>query len=123
MALRELVGKVSLQAVPASIGALLSQTQLGHSEEEQVPRGGTASYASEMFLMAVGALFLALNLAPTEEMVQIAAGLGETGTIVLMLASLAAMHTFVYAVAFRGSPVDHRTASGWSVLMRFDAPR
>jgi putative integral membrane protein (TIGR02587 family) len=72
-----------------------------------------------MFIMAVGALFLAFNLAPTEEMVQIAAGLGKWGAIVLMLASLAAMHTFVYAVAFRGSPEDHRTASGWSVLMRF----
>ena len=119
MALREAVGKVSLQAVPASIGALLSQTQLGDREAGKALRGGTASYASELFIMAVGALFLAFNLAPTEEMVQIAAGLGEWGTIALVLASLAAMHTFVYAVAFRGSPEDHRTASGWSVLMRF----
>lgn len=119
MALREAVGKVSLQAVPASIGALLAQTQLGHQEAGQSLRGGAASYASEMFIMAVGALFLAFNLAPTEEMVQIAAGLGEWGTIALMLASLAAMHTFVYAVAFRGSPEDHRSASGWSVLVRF----
>jgi putative integral membrane protein (TIGR02587 family) len=119
MAMRELVGKVSLQAVPASIGALLSQTQLGHQQGEQALRGGAASYASEMFIMAVGALFLAFNLAPTEEMVQIAAGLGEWGTIALMGASLAAMHTFVYAVAFRGSPQDHRTASAWSVLLRF----
>ncbi|MCY1560265.1 putative integral membrane protein [compost metagenome] len=69
--------------------------------------------------MAVGALFLAFNVAPTEEMLLIAAGLSSWGAIALVAASIAAMHSFVYAVAFRGSPEDHRHASAWSVLMRF----
>ncbi len=116
---REMVGQVSLQAVPASIGALLSQVQLGGKDARQQPRGGVALYWSQLYIMSVGALFLAFNLAPTEEMVQIAAGLSEGRTALLIVVSVAAMHVFVYAVAFRGQPQDHQNASGWSVLMRF----
>lgn len=115
----EVVGRVALQAVPASIGALLSQAQLGHSDQARALRGGSNSYASDLFIMAVGALFLAFNVAPTEEMLLIATGLSPWGAIALVAASIAAMHSFVYAVAFRGSPQDHRHASAWSVLMRF----
>jgi putative integral membrane protein (TIGR02587 family) len=119
MSLREIVGKVSLQAVPASIGALLSQAQLGDRDVTQLPRGGVARYWSELFIMGVGALYLAFNVAPTDEMMMIAMGLSQLGTVVLILVSVAAMHTFVYAVAFRGRPEDRETASVWSVLMRF----
>jgi len=119
MSAREIVGKVSLQAVPASIGALLSQDQLGEQDEAEVARGGASSYWSELFIMAVGALFLAFNLAPTQEMVLIAFRLSSLATVVLMAVSLLAMHTFVYAVSFRGRPEDHRSASSLSVLLRF----
>jgi putative integral membrane protein (TIGR02587 family) len=115
--LREGVGMVSLQAVPASIGALLAQSQLGHTDDEKEPRGGVARYASELFLMGVGALFLAFNLAPTEEMVLIAYRLPAWAAVLLMLVSVLAMHTFVYTVAFRGQPEDR--AGGWSLLARF----
>ncbi|MBE7366056.1 TIGR02587 family membrane protein [Ramlibacter pallidus] len=117
MSVREVVGKVSLQAVPASIGALLAQSQLGHQDEAQEPRGGVARYASDLFIMGVGALFLAFNLAPTEEMLLIALRLPPWGGALLMVVSVVVMHTFVYAVAFRGQPEDR--AGGWSVLARF----
>lgn len=119
MSPRELLGKVALQAVPASIGALLAQSQLGEEDAGQDVRGGAASYASDIFIMAVGALFLAFNLAPTEEMMMIALGLTGGGAALLMLLSVAVMHTFVYSVAFRGRPDEHRHASGWSLLARF----
>lgn len=119
MSARELVGKVALQAVPGSIGALLSQTQLGERDEAKEARGGEAGYWSDLFIMATGALFLAFNLAPTEEMVSIAFKLTNPAAVVLMAASLVAMHTFVYAVSFRGRPQDHRRASPASVFLRF----
>lgn len=119
MSMREWVGKVSLQAVPGSIGALLSQSQLGERDASQSPRGGVATYWSELFVMLVGALFLAFNLAPTEEMVQIAVKHSDLATCGLILASLLAMHVFVYGAAFRGRPDDHRSASSVSVLLRF----
>ncbi|WP_299763101.1 TIGR02587 family membrane protein [Ramlibacter sp.] len=119
MAWREIVGKVSLQALPASIGALLAQTQLGERDEAKSPRGGAEAYASELFIMAVGALFLAFNLAPTDEMMVIALQCTEWQAIVLMLLALAAMHAFVYALAFRGSHDKPRDASAWSIFLRF----
>lgn len=119
MSMRELVGKVSLQAVPASIGALLSQSQLGERDASQSTRGGVATYWTQLFIMVVGALFLAFNLAPTEEMVQVAVKLSSLATCGLILASLVAMHLFVYGAAFRGRPADHDNSSRLSVLLRF----
>ncbi|MCA0369303.1 MAG: TIGR02587 family membrane protein, partial [Proteobacteria bacterium] len=62
---REALGMVALQAVPGAMGALLARRQLsgdggGDTDEDQ------ASYFGELFLMAGGALFFALNIAPTE---------------------------------------------------------
>ena len=116
---RELVGNLSLQAIPASIGALLAQTLLGHTEEEQESRGGVNDYKSELFLMSVGAVFLAFNLAPTGEMVDIAVRISEWQAILLVLLSLAAMHGFVYSVAFRGRQHDPRQAPFHSLFLRF----
>jgi putative integral membrane protein (TIGR02587 family) len=118
MSWREVAGKVSLQALPASIGALLAQTLLGERETAGTARGGATAYASELFIMAVGALFLAFNVAPTEEMLLIAWRLGPLRAALLMLMSLAVIHTFVYSVAFRGRP-KHRPVSGWSLFLRF----
>jgi putative integral membrane protein (TIGR02587 family) len=117
--LREFVGKVSLQAVPASIGALLSQSQLGQSESGARMRGGRETYASELFIMAVGALFLAFNVAPTEEVLMIAQRLDGAQSLLLALATLATMHAFVYGAAFRGQPLDHVHARWPSVFARF----
>ena len=57
---REALGMVALQAIPGAMGALLARRQLsgdggGEGDEDQ------ASYFGELFLMAVGALFFALN--------------------------------------------------------------
>jgi putative integral membrane protein (TIGR02587 family) len=119
MPLRELVGTVSLQAIPASIGALLAQTQLGQREGAKTARGGASGYASDLFIMAVGALFLAFNLAPTDEMVVIALQGTEWQAILLIVLSLAAMHGFVFSVAFRGSAEKPGHVPAWSMFLRF----
>lgn len=120
--LRDHVGKVSLQAVPGSIGALLAQTQLGEREEVGEPRGGPGErYGSELFVMAVGALFLAFNLAPTEEMLLLAWRMSEPQAVVLIVVTLALMHAFVYGVAFRGRP-QRKPGPGWSLFLRFTVP-
>ena len=119
MSAQELVGIVSLQAVPASVGALLAQTQLGQEQTEQPARGGSTQYASELFIMSVGALFLAFNLAPTEEMLLIALRMSELQVIALMLLSLAAMHGFVYSVSFRGRAPRQPHESRLALVLRF----
>jgi putative integral membrane protein (TIGR02587 family) len=119
MSMRELVGQVSLQAVPASIGALLAQSQMGERKAGEARQGGVRRWSSEVFLMAVGALFLSFNLAPTEEMLLISLRIGPWMAILLILVSLAAMHAFVYGVDFRGRPDTADHAPGWNMFARF----
>jgi putative integral membrane protein (TIGR02587 family) len=101
MPLREIVGKIAIQAVPASIGALLARSQLGqNSQEPQGARG--QGYWSELVLMACGALFLSLNVAPTEEMLLIATMMTPWHAVATILVSLLIMHAFVFASDFKG---------------------
>lgn len=129
---REIVGMIALQAVPASIAAMLGRSQLGgQSDDEDVEGEGNdddpvhereTSYAGELFLMAVGALFLNLNVAPTEEMILLSYKMTPWRALVIIAASLAVMHGFVYALSFRGS---HDLAEGtpsWHAFVRFTLP-
>jgi len=87
--------------VPASIGAMLARSMLSgeHADRDDRPR---ESYGGELFIMMIGAVFLAFSIAPTEEVLILAAGLSPLRTIGLIIASLTLMHAFVYAVEFRG---------------------
>lgn len=114
----EVVGQVALQAGPAAVGALLARTQLGGGHAERPERGRFARYAGELFLMMAGALFLALNVAPTEEMVVIASQMTPWHALGLAVVSLTLMHAFVYVVEFRGQE-ERGDASGWSLFARY----
>jgi putative integral membrane protein (TIGR02587 family) len=97
------LGKITVQAVPASFGAMLGRTLLG-GERADADRRPRETYGGELFIMATGALFLSFSIAPTEEVTQLAARLSPGGAAVLALFSVALMHTFVYAVEFHGQP-------------------
>lgn len=119
MSLEEIIGKIALQALPAGIGATLAQSELGINKREQERKREHMPYAGEIFLMAVGALFLSLNLAPTEEMVLIAHQMTEWHAVALALLSIVIMHAFVYSLEFRGqAPIPPGTPY-WSVFLRF----
>lgn len=118
MSLDEIIGKVSLQAVPGSIGALLAHSQFGGGEKKQEEEE-EPGYWEEIFLMMVGALFLGFNVAPTEEMVLISYQMTEWHAIALIFLSLVIMHAFVYAVEFKGQGSIPPEVSAWSVFMRF----
>ncbi len=110
-ALHDAFGKVTVQTVPASIGAMLGRTLLGgeHADEDQ--RTPT-SYGGELFIMAAGALFLSFGIAPTDEVTLIALRLSPWSSTLLALVSLVLMHAFVYSVEFHGqaSRPEHSTA-------------
>ena len=113
MSIEDIVGKISLQAIIASIGAMLARSQLGQQDEEQREEDGRRDTdGGELFLATVGALFLAFNVAPTEEIVLIATMVTGWQALALVAVSLAIMHAFVYAVEFRGqaarAPRDRR---------------
>jgi putative integral membrane protein (TIGR02587 family) len=117
-ALPDAFGKVTVQTVPASIGAMLGRTLLGgeRADEDQRPR---TSYGGELFIMAAGALFLSFSIAPTEEVTLIALRLSPWSSTLLALVSLVLMHAFVYSVEFRGqaSRPEHSTAVREFVLL------
>lgn len=121
MSAREIIGKIALQAVPASIGALLAQSQLGDRKAGQANRADSAGYASELFIMAAGALFLAFNIAPTQEIQEIGAHFGPLRCLAVIAMALVVTHAFVYTVAFRGRPPRPKVA-WWLLVLRFTIP-
>jgi putative integral membrane protein (TIGR02587 family) len=116
MSIDAAVGMVSLQAVPASIGAMLAHSLLGLSDGDSSAERN-ATFWGELFLMAAGALFLALNVAPTEEMILIAYKMTNWHALALIGASLVLMHAFVYAVEFRGQASIPEGAPQWKVFL------
>lgn len=116
-----LFGQIAIQAVPAGIGAMLARSQLGSRSErrEEERKKEQATYGGELFLMAVGAIFLALNVAPTEEIVLIAFKMTLWHTLALIALSLVIMHGFVFAVEFQGSHSLPPGTAFWNAFVRF----
>lgn len=104
---RQFAGQLILQAVAGAMGALLAGRQLSGGKEE-VGDEDQAAYPGELFLMVAGALFLGLNMAPTEEMVLIAYRMTALHVAALMLGSLLVMHAIVYSVGFAGQESHER---------------
>lgn len=88
----------AIEALPAAVGASYARSQLGQGSRRREPD----RYGHEVFLMAAGAVVFAANIAPTEEVVLMAARMSTVGTGLLVVLSLVVMHGFVYTVGFRG---------------------
>ena len=118
MSADEIIGKIALQAVPGSLGAILAAGQLGlKSQEDKEARD--RGYTAELVFMLVGALYLAFNLAPTDEIVLITAQFTPWHALALVVVSLFVMHAFVYSVGFRGQEAQPEGATFWGIFLRF----
>ena len=119
----EVLGKLSLQAVPAGIGALLARRQLASDGDagSDVPEeeNNRDTYGSELFLMTVGALFIAFNVAPTEEMILIAYKMTAWHALALMILSVGLLHVIVYSLGFAG---QHPHERPWLAFAHFTVP-
>jgi putative integral membrane protein (TIGR02587 family) len=104
MKMDEIVGKVAIQSIPGSFGAMLARKQLGggESDEDAIQAERSTGYAWQLFLMAAGALFLAFNLSPTEEMLLIEVMMSPMQTLLLVILSVLMLDAFVYGVGFPG---------------------
>ena len=122
MPAEEIIGKISVQAVSAGIGAMLAQSQLGDSDKENAGdeerQKRNSGYFGQIFLMLVGAIFLSMNTAPTEEMILINYQTNDYHIIAVSVLTLLLMHAFVYAVGFQGQE-DTAGKSFWSVFAQF----
>ncbi|MBB5741185.1 TIGR02587 family membrane protein [Brevundimonas aurantiaca] len=107
---REALGRIALQAVPGAMGALLARRQLSGDADGGETQEDQASYVGELFLMAAGALFFALNVAPTEEMILIAYKAGALNVLGLMGVSILLLHLIVFRAGFAGQEEADRPA-------------
>jgi putative integral membrane protein (TIGR02587 family) len=109
---------------------MLGRKQLGTGQDTgaEEERKREAGYGGELFLMLAGALFLAFNVAPTEEMILIAYQMTPWHGLALGVASIAVLHIFVYALGFSGqeSPPEggsfaqtflHFTLAGYGIAL------
>ena len=119
-----LAGKIAIQMVPASIGALLARSQFAGSsgEGDESPREAREPYGGELFLMGIGALFLGLNVAPTEEMMLISYQMSAWHGLGLLALSIGLMHAFVFAVGFAGGSPTSPEEPWWSPFLRLTLP-
>ena len=123
--LDEAMGKVVIQMVPAAIGAMLARSQFGAGSDDaddDEPGQKEETYGGELFLMAVGALFLGFNVAPTEEMMLISFQMSAWHGLALVILSVALMHGFVFAVGFAGGSEQSPDEPWWSPLIRLTLP-
>lgn len=98
----ETLGKIALCAVPGAIGALLAGKQFQVRDTARSGPRDRSGYAGELFTMSVGALFLAFNVAPTEEMILIAFQMTTWQSAALMTLSLGLLLVTIQAVGLPG---------------------
>lgn len=120
MPVSEILGKVAVQSVPASVGAIVARGQLGgEKQSEDYNSKGGSSYGGEILLMIVGAVFLAFNVAPTEEMILIAFKMTPWHALLLIAFSMLALHAFVYVLDFKGQEEIPRGTSKFTGLIAY----
>jgi len=112
---RETVGMVAIQAAPASMGAMLANKQL-QTRKEGAEKEDRAGYLGQLFLMTAGALFIAFNVAPTEEMILIGFKMTPWHAVALVGLSLLVLHALVFTVGFAGQETSDNV---WRAFFHF----
>ena len=121
----EIIGKISIQAITAAVGALVAQSQLGgkngdsESEDKDENEKSPRSYFGEILLMIIGIIFLTMSIAPTEEMILIAFRMTYWHAFALAVGTLIMMHAVVYVVKFRGQEKTPEGVSFISIFARY----
>lgn len=119
------VGKTALQAMPAALGAILARHQLTGAKTNEAAAAPGSTYAGELFLMSAGALFVAFNVAPTEEMILISFQMDLLQTLALAALSIILLHLIVFSLGFGGQEAHedqiralaHFTIPGYAIAL------
>ena len=119
MSADEVIGKIAVQAVPTSIGAMLARSQL--SERQPVEDNHRREHDREgLFHAVAGAFYLSFAFAPTEEMMLISYKLAPGSVLAVMLVSIVFLHCFIHAsVAAGKSPIPKDVIPFWTVFIHF----
>lgn len=121
MPLREMAGKVLVQVIPASFGAMIGAKLLGGGAEIEAREHWRDTYPGRLFLMLAGALFLSFTMAPTEEMILIAQQVTPWHALAIVAASILGLHLLVYRCGLGRGERRHRP-DGPLNFVRFTLP-
>src|SRR5688572_13858899 len=102
MPLSEIAGKIAIQAVPASFGAMIGAKLMGEGDRIEQQEHWRRTYPGQLFLMLAGALFLSFTVAPTEEIILIAFQMSPWHGLATIALSILLLHAILYLVGFRG---------------------
>lgn len=100
MPLSQFAGTVALSAAPIAIGFAIGNALAPEEGGEGSER--MTGNAGDLFASAAGAVFLALNIAPTEEPIQLASELDWIRLTLLVAASLVLPYVIVFYAEFGG---------------------
>lgn len=104
--LDSILGKIIVQSVPLSIGASLSSVVFGPGEDRQGDDGPDADYHpwkalfNDLGATAIGGVFLGVSIAPTDEVVMLAAGMSWLHEAALVVLSLLIGYGVVFVSGF-----------------------
>jgi putative integral membrane protein (TIGR02587 family) len=112
MPANEFVGKVVVEAMTVAIGVSVGTAQLGGGEEEKADEGvddsarsarADSHFGGQVVVALCGAVLFAANVAPTEEIVRIAAAMSVWRLLGLAVLSLALGALILYYSEFTGA--------------------
>jgi len=105
LGLPTLVGRIAIETIPVAFGMSLASTVLGQSTDD---KGGPAGEPTllgplgRLLVAGAGALYFALNIAPTDEVRMLAAESSPVQLLVAVFAGLAIGLAIVFYSDFRG---------------------
>lgn len=108
----EAVGKVIYEAMPFALGVSIARHFLDGDRVDPDEEVRDAAPVNETVIdlgaAAVGAVFFALNIAPTDEVPMIASAIGPAGLLLLVPFSLLVTYLIVFAAGFTNAEGRHR---------------
>lgn len=130
MSISEISGKIIVEAVTVAIGISVGKSQLGRNEddedeeEEEDEENGSEAKKSEHYhlirsvnLALCGSILVASNVAPTEEIIQIALESDTFKVLIVALLSIAMGGAILYHINFKGAKEwVMEPDSNWDVL-------
>ena len=118
----EIAGKVAVQTIPASFGAMIGAKLLGEGDAIEAEECWRRTYSGELFLMVAGALFFSFTMAPTEEILLIALQISTVQALLLIAVSILILHAILYMVHFHGQERRHENRGHGVGLLRTTLP-
>jgi putative integral membrane protein (TIGR02587 family) len=118
LALRDIVGKIALEAIPVSIGASVAMSQFGEGSKQSEQRKKDESFYGVLGMAFAGAMLFGHGLAATEEPMIVGIQLRWMHALAIVILSLLQVHAIVYVVEFQPRDRGPGGARWWQLMAR-----